>query len=109
MGKDPMIAAAFAFNLHKLQNGETFVVNETLLQKFVQQHALKKRESKQNPVKTEKKNIVGKKEISSRALLKRKRKAVKDIRINSGNKQAYCTKARKHDEYDCYDVSDLNA
>jgi hypothetical protein len=107
--KEPMKAAASEFNLCKLQNGETFVVNETLLQKFVQQHALKKRESKHNPVKAEKKNIVGEKQNTRINTLKRKRQQVKDIRINSEKKQAYCTKARKPDEYEWYNVNDLNA
>jgi hypothetical protein len=106
--KDPMKAAASAFNLEKLQSGKMTVINETLLQKFAQEHVLMKR--KQNP-KAEKKNIAGKKQNNRINMLKRKRQRVKDIRINSEKKtkQAYCTKARKPDEYEWYNVNDLNA
>ena len=92
------------------------MVNDTLLQNFFEQHALKKRESKRNPVLAEKKNTVGKKQISSKEELKRKRKAelkrkskaVKNIRIDSGKKQAFCTILKKTDQYEWFDINTLH-
>jgi hypothetical protein len=111
--KDPMRAAASAFNMEKLQSGKMTVINETLLQKFAQEHASVKRKQ---PVMAEKKNIVGKKEISREENLrqkrkkesKRKRKAVKNIRIDSGKKQALCTVLKKPDQYEWNDINTLH-
>ena len=110
--KDPMKAAASAFNMEKLLSGKMTVINEMLLQKFAQEHASMKRKQ---PVMAEKKNIVGKKEISREENLrqkrkkesKRKRKAVKNIRIDSGKKQALCTVLKKTDQYEWYDINIL--
>ena len=40
--------------------------------------------------------------------LKRKRKAVKNIRIDSGKKQALCTVLKKTDQYEWNDINTLH-
>ena len=65
-------------------------------------------ESKHNSVSPEKKNIEMKKQISNNGNSRKKRKTVKNIRIYDGKKQALCTKHKKLNEYEWYEINSLH-
>ena len=49
-----------------------------------------------------------KKQISDNGKSRQKRKTVKDIRIYDGKKQALCTKRKKLNEYEWYEINSLH-